>query len=540
MRRGNMKAGHKIKKELTHELRDWRRVGEAQRDVLEQNRPGEARLESGDKFRDLAEKSLAGIYLIQDGVFKYGNSRFAEIFGYRVEDVIDKMGPQDMVLPEDWPTVDENIRKRIKGNADSIHYEFKGITKDKETINIEVYGSRIMYQGRPAVMGTLLDITKRKRAEDDLRRLNEFNRALIDNAPIGICTLNKNGVFTSVNVAFASLLGLEPRGEEKLIGFNWLKNSHTIKFGLAGYIERGLQGESFQLRDFPYTNYRGDRNFYMDFKGVPLKGKGGIIEGLLCIIEETTDRVTTRAKLLQEAKVSATGRLAAGIAHELNNPLATLVAHSELACHCLESLQEGIGKQLELEELRTYLKIIEVQAFRCKHVTGDILNLPWKEGWEVSDIDINRLLSDILEFINMHKPNERIVKEMFTPLPPVRADISALRQVFVNLINNAVDALEGRTDATIWIRTKLNNNKVLVAVEDNGPGIADSIANKIFEPFFTTKDSKKGAGLGLSLCKEFLGQIGGTIKAESKPGCGATFLVTLPTGLKEEEELRLR
>jgi PAS domain S-box-containing protein len=530
-----MTIGHKIEKVLTHEVRNRRGSAAAHRNVLKQSQTGEALRDSEDKFRDLAEKSLAGIYLIQDGIFKYGNQRFAEIFGYRVEDVTDKMGPQHMVLPEDWPTVDENIRKRISGESDSIHYEFKGITKTKETINIEVYGSRIMYQGRPAVIGTLLDITKRKRAEDDLRGLNEFNRALIDNAPVAICTLDKNGVFTSVNPALVSLSGLGSKAAKKLIGFNWLKNSYTIKCGLAGYIEKGLQGEPFQLRDFPYTNYRGDRNFYMDFKGVPLKGKGGNIEGLLCIIEETTDRVTTRAKLLQEAKVSAIGRLAAGIAHELNNPLATLVAHSELACHCLESLQGCIGKQLELEELRTYLNIIEVQAFRCKNVTSDILNLPWKEGLEVTDIDINRLLSNILEFTNTDKPNERIVKEMFTPLPPVRGDMSALRQVFMNLINNAVDAVEGRTDATIWITTKLNNNKVLVAVEDNGPGIADSIVDKIFEPFFTTKESKKGAGLGLSLCKEFVRQIGGTIKVESKPGHGATFLVTLPTGLKEEE-----
>jgi PAS domain S-box-containing protein len=535
MRRENIKVGRKIKKELPYEFRNQRGVAGAHRNVLEHNRAEEALYDSGDKFRDLAEKSLSGIYLIQDGVFKYVNPRFAEIWGYRVEETIDKMGPQDMVSQEDWPTVDENIRKRISGKADSIHYEFKGITKSKETINIEVYGSRIMYQGRPAVMGTLLDITKRKRAEDDLRRLNEFNRALIDNAPVGICTLDMNGVFTSANVAFASLLGLGPRAEEKLIGVNWLKNSYTIKFGLAGYIERGLQGEPFQLRDFPYANYQGDRNFCMDFKGVPLKGKEGNIEGLLCIIEETTDRVTTRAKLLQEAKVSAIGRLAAGIAHELNNPLATLVAHSELACHCLESMEECTGKQPELEELRTYLKIIEVQAFRCKNVTGDIINLPWKEGLEVTDIDMNSLLNNILEFINMDKPNERIVKEMFTPLPPVRGDISSLRQVFVNLISNAVDAVEGRTNATIWIRTKLNNNKVLVAVEDNGPGIPDSIVDKIFEPFFTTKELKKGAGLGLSLCKEFVRQIGGTIKVESKSGCGATFLVTLPAGLKEEE-----
>ena len=620
-------------------------------------RSREALYESDDKFRDLAEKSLAGIYLIQDSVFKYGNPKFAEMFGYTVEEVMSDMGPQDMVSPEDWALVEGNIKRRLSGDAESIHYEFKGIKKNKEAIDLEVYGSRIIYQGRPAVIGTMVDITKRKRAdellkqaeekyrgifehalegifqitpqgqfvvinpalekmlgyrsseeltaslrdmqrqlyvvpscrtefmriletngkalgyecelfkkdgttvwvqmnarairgvdgttsyfegtvediteqkkaEDALRRLNEFNAAIIDNAPVAIFTLDRDGVITSVNPALASISGLGDEVEEKLLGFNWLKNPYTLKCGLAGYIERGLKGEPFQLWDFPYITYRGDRTLYMDFKGVPLQGKGGNVEGLLCLIEETTDRVKTRAKLMQETRMSAIGKLAAGIAHELNNPLATLVAHSELAGHCLESFQEILGEKSELDELKIYLNIIEAQAFRCKNVTSDILNLPWKEGFEIEDVDVNKLLISILEFTDLEPARGKVMKELLSPLPPVSGDMGALRQVFVNLINNAADAVEGRMDAAIWIRTKLHDGRVLVEVEDNGIGIPDSIAEKIFEPFFTTKEAKKGIGLGLALCYEFLNHMGGTIKMESKPGHRTIFSVTLPT-----------
>lgn len=631
-------------------------------DVLGQKTAREALLESEDKFRDLAEKSLAGIYLIQDGVFRYGNPRFAEIFGYSIEELIGRMGPQDVVAPSDWPVVRDNIEKRVSGKISSIHYEFKGETKRGDIIHIECYGSRTTYKGRPAVIGTLLDITEReraeellrqaeekyrgifenavegifqitpqgqfivvnpalvrmlgyeswdelrldhtyvryqlyvdqrrrlefmrileekglalgfecqlqrkdrtriwvsmnaravrdsegttlyyegtsqditeqKKAEDELRRLNTFNEAIIDNAPVAIFTLDRNGVFSSVNPALAALSGLGKEAERKLMGFNWLKNPYTVKSGLAKYIRRGLRGEAFQLWDFPYMTYSGNRNLFMDFKGVPLKGKRGI-EGLLCIIEETTDRVKTRAKLMQETRMAAIGRLAAGIAHELNNPLATLVAHSELASNCLKTYEKSRRKIVKLEELKTYLNVIESQVFRCKNVTTDILSLPWKEGLEITEIDVNLLLDAMFDLCEQKKLNGSIRRDFARSLPPVRGDTSALRQVFMNLVGNALDAVDGRMDAKITITTRLNNGQVHVAIEDNGIGIPETIIEKIFEPFFTTKESKKGIGLGLALCHEFLKQMGGTIRVESKPGLGTTFLVGLPASQQRKD-----
>lgn len=133
----------------------------------------EALLESENRFRCLAEEALVGIYIIRGSSFQYVNPKMADIFGYGVEELLDKAGPRDLVLLEDWPKVHDNIQKRLENVVPSINYEFRGVTKAKEIINLEVFGTRTLIQGEPAVVGSLLDVTERKRTEEEIRRLNE-------------------------------------------------------------------------------------------------------------------------------------------------------------------------------------------------------------------------------------------------------------------------------------------------------------------------------------------------------------------------------
>jgi len=174
-----MKDKYKTKEQLINELAEMRRrIAELEKSETEHKQVEEVLRESENKFRSLAEKSLVGIYLIQDGIFKYVNPKLAEIFGYRVEELIGKRGPRDLTLQEDWPVVEKALRRRISGKVKSIHYDFRGITKNKEIIHVEVYGSRTIYQGRPAVIGTLSDITERRRIEERIRHLNLVLRAI--------------------------------------------------------------------------------------------------------------------------------------------------------------------------------------------------------------------------------------------------------------------------------------------------------------------------------------------------------------------------
>lgn len=136
--------------------------------VEDLDRRQEALRESENLFRNLAEKSMVGIYLIQNGVFRYVNPRFAEIFKYSSNELVDRVGPQDLTHPDDWIAVQEYISQRLHGEVSSVHYSFTGKTKQQENIDVEVYGSATVYQGEPAIIGTLLDITDRKRAEQSL------------------------------------------------------------------------------------------------------------------------------------------------------------------------------------------------------------------------------------------------------------------------------------------------------------------------------------------------------------------------------------
>ncbi len=140
-------------------------------DVTERRRAQQAMKESENKFRDLSEKSLVGIYLIQDDVFRYVNPMMAEIFGYGVDELTDRKGPVDLVLPEDQADVEENIRAREAGEIKAVHYEFRGRKKDGSLLFIEALGSRTIYNDRPAVIGTLLDITQRKKDMAERERL---------------------------------------------------------------------------------------------------------------------------------------------------------------------------------------------------------------------------------------------------------------------------------------------------------------------------------------------------------------------------------
>jgi len=385
------------------------------------------------------------------------------------------------------------------------------------------------------IIETVQDITYQKEADEKLLRLNDFSTAIINNAPVAIFTIDKNGEFMSVNPALATISGLGTEAEGKLLGFNWIENPYTIRCGLAEHIKKGLAGEPFELVDFPFINYRGDKGQYVNLRGVPLKGKNGKVEGLLCIIEDNTEKVTAQIQSIQDAKMSVIGRLMTGVAHELNNPLATIAANSELACELFQGFKDGQVDGDGMKELHEYLDVVQEQAFRCKNIIKDMIDLTRKKGFEVQDINLKECLKEILPLINFKKANILLVRDIADDVPYVRGDLNAMKQCLMNILHNAVDALETREGGMVRLVVSHVDKNVKIEIEDNGVGIHDSMLDKIFEPFFSTKDTGKGVGLGLTLCYEFLNRMGGDIEVESTLGKGSLFKITLPAHSKEKK-----
>ena len=211
------------------------------RDITERKKIEDELKKERELFKMVTEKSIVGIYVIQDGVFKYVNPKLAEIFGYKVEELINRKGPLDLTFEEDRPIVQKNIRKRLEGKIESIHYEFRGVRKDGKIINVEVYGSRFMYDNKPAIVGTLLDITAKKRIERELKDSEEKYRTLVETLSDGIISIDEEGKIIFWNKAAEEIFGYS---QKEVIGKpitmimpEWYKEKHKKAF--KKFLERG-------------------------------------------------------------------------------------------------------------------------------------------------------------------------------------------------------------------------------------------------------------------------------------------------------------
>jgi two-component system NtrC family sensor kinase len=239
----------------------------------------------------------------------------------------------------------------------------------------------------------------------------------------------------------------------------------------------------------------------------------------------------SREAILREAehvsKLAAIGRLAAGVAHEINNPLAIINQKAGLMSDILEMSEEYKHKQ----KLEDSIKGIQNAVSRSTVITRRLLGFARRMDVKLEEIDINDLIQEVLGFLDRVVLNQKvqISLSLSSKLLKIRSDRGQLQQIFLNILNNAVDAVgeEGQID----VSTKLTGtNTAQVTIKDNGPGIPPDILKKIFEPFFTTKEAGKGTGLGLAITYGLVKKLGGDISVESRLGKGATFTIDLPIG----------
>jgi signal transduction histidine kinase len=254
----------------------------------------------------------------------------------------------------------------------------------------------------------------------------------------------------------------------------------------------------------------------------PLVTKEGDQIGRLIIFDDVTERAELEQRLVQTDKLSSIGLLAAGVAHEVNTPLAVISTYAQM-----------LTKQISGDDPKSkLLEKIAKQTFRASEIVNSLLNFSRTSKTEFEEVDLNRVVRETLSLIE-HQLEKAGVRVDFTPSLQsacVRGNFGKLQQVFLNLFLNARDAME--TGGRLRVSTRTDDEHAQVEVADSGRGIAPEDLPRIYDPFFTTKGAKKGTGLGLAVTYGIVREHGGTINVKSLPGDGATFVVDLPLARK--------
>ncbi|HVV01973.1 MAG TPA: hybrid sensor histidine kinase/response regulator [Verrucomicrobiae bacterium] len=238
-------------------------------------------------------------------------------------------------------------------------------------------------------------------------------------------------------------------------------------------------------------------------------------------LEQTVDTLkTTQANLIQSEKLSGIGEFVAGVAHELNNPLTSVMGFSEL-----------LGRAEVNPKNKRHLEMIHKSALRCQKIVQSLLSFARRHAPERKLSNLNELVSNAVEFLSyqLRTSNIEVTTRLDPSMPGAMVDPHQLQQVFLNIINNARQAMEAhQSQGRIEITTEVCGQTARVTFTDNGPGISEQNLSKIFDPFFTTKEVGKGTGLGLSLCYGIVKEHGGSIQVRGKAGEGASFVIELP------------
>jgi two-component system, NtrC family, sensor kinase len=260
---------------------------------------------------------------------------------------------------------------------------------------------------------------------------------------------------------------------------------------------------------------------------IPMRLDGEQVTHVITIGEDITDWREAQDRIAQTEKLAALGTLAAGVMHEINNPLATIAACAEATSIRVEAENQRLGPIAA--ELREALELVSQEVQRCKRITDSVLDFSRPKPATKSLVDVNAVIDRTLFLLKHHPRFKRLtvaVEADRTIGPAVLADEEQLVQVFMALLLNAVDAMQEQ--GTVRLRSRADDLLVVAEVVDEGVGIRRAELNKIFEPFYTTKPPGRGTGLGLSVCYAIVSAHGGRIEVDSIPGAGSVFRILLP------------
>jgi PAS domain S-box-containing protein len=380
------------------------------------------------------------------------------------------------------------------------------------------------------------DVTARIKLEREYQKSSIFLEKVIQSTVDGIVVVDTKGKVLIFNKGMEQLTGYSA---EEIISKGHLSNFYNIDvakenmkkmrsdhFGPPGKLNpTSMTVTTKEGREIPVT--LSASIITLDNKEV---GSVGIFTDMRGVLKMRKELEDANIQLIQSQKIASIGRMAAGVAHEINNPLSAILLYAELL---KEAFEERKGDLKDVQE-------IIAQTLRCKKIVSDLLEFSRKSAGMTSSFSLGQLLQKCLELL-IHKAafqNIRVETFMEEGMPNIVGDMSQLQQVFTNLFINAADAMEGKGKLEIRADFLSETNMFLIKVTDTGPGIPEDIRDKVFDIFFTTKPVGKGTGLGLSISQNIIKIHGGSLTFHCPDEGGTTFLIELPAtyaGAMEEE-----
>jgi two-component system NtrC family sensor kinase len=353
----------------------------------------------------------------------------------------------------------------------------------------------------------------------ELDEQKRFVEVVLETLPLGLFVLDAELRVISANREGVALVPVEPAARRAF--------ADLMPSAQAAAVRRFLEGvvRARAVRHAEQELPAGGETLTVRLTATPLRAPQAT--HVLVLVEDITLQKRLERQMLLTERLTTAGRLAAGVAHELNNPLATIAG-------CAEALKER-AQDPHLRDLDAfkdfpgYLSLIEEEAYRCKEITGSLLHFVRDPGSRRAPTDLNVLADKVLELIGHQSryAQSPLARRLDPELPDVVANEGQLRQVFLGLATNALDAMDGRGTLTVATR-RINAREIEIAFVDEGPGIPDHILPRVFDPFFTTKAPGQGTGLGLAIAQGIVADHDGRIEVETRVGSGTTFRVILP------------
>ncbi len=345
----------------------------------------------------------------------------------------------------------------------------------------------------------------------EIARLKDFSENIVESLNIGVLSVDLEGIVESWNTRMEQLFGVS---RQESVG---RQLSSLLPEELAREI--AARGDQEQITGiYKQRLQHQGKSLTLNVSITPLVSKSNERIGRLLLFDDVTQRERMEEQMSQTEKLTSLGLLAAGVAHEVNTPLAVISNYIQMLA---KQMPEGDPRHSIIE------KIVK-QTFRASEIVNNLLNFSRTGAPEAADIDVNRVVEETLSLVAhpLKASHIQVVKQLGEPLPAVRGSANKLQQVFLNLFLNARDAMPG--GGMLEVRTAAHNGSVEIEVADTGGGIAREHIHRIFDPFFTTKASGRGTGLGLSVSYGIIKEHAGKIDVRSTPGKGTSFHVEFP------------